>query len=345
MKRQELSNGALAAFFREMALLFPAKGTAGALAAMAKDSGGSDRKLLAAMAAGVKGSTLFSAMEQTGRFPAYACGLMKVGEQTGRIEEVLASLAAYYEGRERLNRRVRSALLYPAVMLLLMLAVIGVLLVRVLPIFDDVYASLGGRLTGVAGGLLALGRGLGRAMPVLWAVLAVGVVLAVCFAAVPSVREKLTALWSRALGDRGVARKLNNAHMVQAIAMGVATDKSQKKTLERAAGLMENVPRAKGRCAVCLKHMEEGMELEDALKESGLLTAHDYRLLRAAEVAGSKDAALEQIAAGLSEEGEAELEEKVSLVEPALVLVCSVLVGLILLSVMLPLMHIMSAIG
>ena len=345
MKRQELSNGALAAFFREMALLFPAKGTAAALASMAKDSSGSDRKLLAGMAAGVKGATLFSAMEETGRFPDYACGLMKVGEQTGRIEEVLASLASYYEGRERLGRRVRSALLYPAVMLLLMLAVIGVLLVRVLPIFDDVYASLGGRLTGVAGGLLALGRGLDRAMPVLWAVLAAGVVLAVCFAAVPAVREKLTALWSRALGDRGVARKLNNAHMVQAIAMGIATDKSQKKTLERAAGLMRDVPQAKGRCALCLKHMEEGMELEDALKESGLLSAHDYRLLRAAEVAGSKDAALEQIAAGLSEEGEAELEEKVSLVEPALVLVCSVLVGLILLSVMLPLMHIMSAIG
>ncbi len=57
-------------------------------------------------------------------------------------------------------------------MLVLMLLVIAVLLVRVLPIFDDVYASLGGRLTGVAGGLLALGRGLDAAMPVLWVVLA-----------------------------------------------------------------------------------------------------------------------------------------------------------------------------
>lgn len=54
---------------------------------------------------------------------------------------------------------------------------------------------------------------------------------------------------------------------------------------------------------------------------------------------------MEKIARDLGEEGEAALDALVSRVEPALVLVCSVLVGLILLSVMLPLMHIMSAIG
>ena len=54
---------------------------------------------------------------------------------------------------------------------------------------------------------------------------------------------------------------------------------------------------------------------------------------------------MEKIARDLSEEGEAALDALVSRVEPALVLVCSALVGLILLSVMLPLMHIMSVIG
>ena len=54
---------------------------------------------------------------------------------------------------------------------------------------------------------------------------------------------------------------------------------------------------------------------------------------------------MEKIARDLSEDSEAAVEEMVSRVEPALVLICSVLVGLILLSVMLPLMHIMSTIG
>ena len=54
---------------------------------------------------------------------------------------------------------------------------------------------------------------------------------------------------------------------------------------------------------------------------------------------------MSQIAGNLMEEGETALDTLVSRVEPALVLVCSILVGLILLSVMLPLMHIMAAIG
>ena len=52
-----------------------------------------------------------------------------------------------------------------------------------------------------------------------------------------------------------------------------------------------------------------------------------------------------RIAADLAQESDLALEERVSRIEPALVLTCSALVGLILLSVMLPLMHIMSAIG
>ena len=54
---------------------------------------------------------------------------------------------------------------------------------------------------------------------------------------------------------------------------------------------------------------------------------------------------MEKLAEDLTEESEYAIEAMVGRIEPALVLVCSLLVGLILLSVMLPLMHIMSAIG
>ena len=60
---------------------------------------------------------------------------------------------------------------------------------------------------------------------------------------------------------------------------------------------------------------------------------------------GAGDTSMEKIARDMAEESEAALEEVVNRVEPALVLVCSVLVGMILLSVMLPLMHIISAVG
>jgi len=90
---------------------------------------------------------------------------------------------------------------------------------------------------------------------------------------------------------------------------------------------------------------EQAKSLAEALKGSQVMPAAQCRLLELAQRSGAGDSAMEKIAADLSEESEYALEEAVSRVEPALVLVCSVLVGLILLSVMLPLMHIMAAIG
>jgi len=289
------------------------------------------------------GASLHDALRESGAFPAYVCGLIEVGERTGRTEEALAALSRYYEDRVRLNRRVQSALLYPAVMLALMLIVIGVLLVKVLPIFDDVYASLGGRLDGIAGGLLTLGRGLERAMPVLWVLLAVVAAIACAYALSESFRARLLGAWQRRWGDQGISRKLNNARLAQAMAMGMASGLPLEEAVALTAGLLEGG--AKERCLDCQHRLEEGETLSGALKSSGLLPPSQCRLLELGQRSGAGDASMEKIAHDLTEESEAALDALVGRVEPALVLVCSLLVGLILLSVMLPLMNIMAAIG
>ena len=218
MKHNSMSHGELSSLCLELSMLFHSGvGTGDALTLLAEESDPAYQAMLTAMADQVDlGSTLSAAMREAGRFPAYVCGLVEVGERAGRTEEALSALARYYERRARLDRRIKSALLYPAVMLLLMLVVIGVLLMKVLPIFDDVYASLGGRLTGVAAGLLTLGRWLEGAMPALFAVLAVLAALALLFAAVPSFRGTVLSAWRKSHGDKGVSRKLNNAKLAQA---------------------------------------------------------------------------------------------------------------------------------
>ena len=347
MEKNLISHEALSALCLELSMLFHAGVAAGdALTLLAEESDKAYQGMLSDMAGQMDmGSTLAAAMRETGRFPLYVCGLVEVGEQAGRTEEALEALARYYESRARLDRRIKSALLYPAVMLLLMLVVIGVLLVRVLPIFNDVYASLGGRLTGVAGGLLVLGRWLDGAMPVMWVLLAAVVVSLAAFAAVPAFRERLTVLWRKSQGDKGIARKMNDARLAQALSMGMASGMPVEEAVRLASGLLEDVPQAKARCVDCCARLDQGERVSTAMKESGLLPAGSCRLLELGQRGGAGDTAMEKIAAGLSEDSELALEEKVSRVEPALVLVCSILVGLILLSVMLPLMHIMSAIG
>ena len=305
-----------------------------------------DRAWLEEMARQVDdGASLAAALGGSGRFPDYVSGLLEMGERSGRTEEALRSLSVYYEERSRMERRLRSALLYPAVMLILMLAVIVILLAKVLPVFDEVYASLGGQLTGVAGGLLSLGRALDAAMPVLCALLVLIVAFLGAFAAVPSFRARIMGLWRRTRGDKGLSRMMSTARFAQALAMGLGSGLPLEEALGLAGQLQKDIPAAQARCQDCMQRLERGEDLAAAMSASGVLPGASCRLVALGQRSGTGDTVMEEVARRLSEESEYALEARVGQVEPALVLVTSLLVGAILLSVMLPLMNIMTAIG
>lgn len=347
MKNRLLTDMELSSLCGELSLLIHAGvGAADGLSLLAEESGGAQGELLSSMAKEADcGMPLSAAMRQTGRFPLYVVGLVEVGERSGHLEEALQALSRYYEERDRLDRQVRSSLLYPAVLLLVMLVVIVVLLVRVLPVFRDVYASLGGQLTGVAGGLLALGQALDAAMPVLCAVLALVVLGLGAFAASTSFRAWVLAWWHRRRGDKGVSRQMGDARFAQALAMGLRSGLPLEESLELSETLLGDVPAAVRRCRDCQSRLAQGAGLAEALRDSGALPAAACRLLALGLRSGTGDTVMEEIARRLSLESQEALEAKVARVEPALVLVTSVMVGVILLSVMLPLMHIMTAIG
>ena len=222
---------------------------------------------------------------------------------------------------------------------------IVVLLTQVLPVFDEVYAGLGGSLTGVAGGLLSLGRALDAAMPFLCVLLGLGIAALCLFAASYSFREWVLSLWRKLRGDKGMSRKLNTARFAQAFSMGLKSGLPLEDALDLSASLLESAPAAKARCLDCQTRLEKGAPLVKAMGESGVLPRSDCRLLELGMKSGAGDSTMGQISSRLSEESEAALEEKIGQVEPTLVVTASILIGLILLSVMLPLMHIMTAIG
>ena len=348
MKQLELSNIELSDLCRELGLLLHA-GVSLAdglylLSDETKDA--AHKEMLTQLARSVEqGCFLAQAFEQAGCFPVYITGLLQVGERVGRTEETLYALARYYEQQDRTNRHIRSALTYPAILLLLMTVVIVVLLSRVLPVFNEIYASLGGRLTGVAGGLLMLGRGLDRCMPILFGILVAGAVFFALFSLHRGFHKKVMDFVKVRFGDRGVFRSMNNARFAQALSMGFSSGMTLEESVDLAAVLLKDVPDAAKRCDQCRDLLAQGETLAHALGESCLMSVASCRLLTLGMRGGSADSVMDEIARRMQEEAQMELENMVAKIEPALVLVTSALVGVILLSVMLPLMNIMTAIG
>ena len=347
MKKIPLTNEEIGSFCRMLAhLLHAGIGVGDALVLAAEDEECPHRRaMLEELARSAdEGTPLSKALRYTGQFPVYVCALLEVGERAGRVEETLSALARYYEGRVQLDRRLRSALLYPAVLMLVLLCVVVILLVWVLPVFNDVYEQLGSGLTGVAGVLLDVGRWLKGALPVLCGILALLCLCAVVLALRPELRGLLLDGWRRRQRDAGVTGSIMRARFIQALAMAVSSGMGDWEAVELAGRLSEESDAFHTRCARCLEAVERGMPLAAALWETELLPRAECRLLEAGVRSGSGELALTHIAERMLEESEAALEARAARIEPALVVVMSLLVGAILLSVMLPLMNIMNAI-
>lgn len=348
MKQQILSHRDISSVTGPLALMIHSGIPVGdALSLLAEDEQNEElRTLFTEMGQNADyGVSLAQVMGNTGRFPTYVTALLEVGERTGRTEETLKALSDYYDQQERTQRRIRSALTYPLILLCLMLIVIVVLLSRVLPVFEEVYASLGGRLTGVAGGLLLLGQWLDNAMPLLCVLLTAVLGLVAAFSLHDGFRGKILAFWQEKRGDKGISRKMNDARFAQALAMGLASGLPLEEAAELSAALLKDIPAARMRFENCRTLLEGGIPLSQALHEADMLPRSACRLLEVSLRSGSGDATMSDIAASLAEDADLALEELVAKVEPTLVLLTSVLVGAILLAVMLPLMNIMSAIG
>lgn len=299
------------------------------------------KQILGSMAAGMDtGKTLSQVFRESEAFPTYVCTLIAVGETAGTLEQALEALASYYHNRARLAARLRSAIVYPTVLLLVLLTVMTVLLVWVLPVFDQVYAQLGAGLTGLAGAMLTLGVGIRKALP---AVLTVALLLLGALA-IPGIRNPIKISLQKHWGDNGVAGKINRARFLQALSMAFRSGMTPYEAAETAASLAET-PDFQRCCTQCCRSLEQGESLAQALRETGMLSAAHCRLLEAGARSGREEQILTQLAHQLLEESEEALQRQTEKIEPAIVVIACLLIGGVLLAVLLPLIHIMSAIG
>ncbi len=302
------------------------------LSMLAEGQGGHAETLLKALAGSTDiGNTLYFSLEESGAFPAYMINMVRLGEETGRLESVLASLSSYYDRMHKLGSSIRSSIFYPAVLFVLMLIVVGVLMTQVLPVFSDVSEQLGIETSAVASVLTRIGMFLSdNALFIL-----IGIVVLIAAAAF---------LIFKFFAKTKLGQTIATARFAFAAAMSISGGLDLDSVLRLAGNLTGN-PYVKSKVETCEKLIGEGESFENAVNKSELFSPIYSRMLTVGQRTGSTDIVMDEIARRYEEFVNDDIEQKIGRLEPILIIVLSLLVGLILLSVMLPLMNIMTAIG
>lgn len=290
------------------------------------------------------GGALHTALASTGNFPDYVVNMVEIGETTGSLDRVMESMTAFYEREEEVRRIVRNAVTYPLVMIAMMLAVIIILVVRVMPIFNEVFQGLGAQMTGFSLAVMNFGQALSRYSLVIVIIAAAVALVLWIFFSTKAGRRALERFRARFFLTRRLYAKISSGRFASAMALMLSSGMDTDQSLEMVHKLLKNQS-ARDKVAKCQKLLAEGMSFSDALSKVGMFTGVYARMVNVAYKTGSLDAIMEKLAERYEEETSTQIGNIISILEPSLVAVLSVIVGMILLSVMLPLMGIMATIG
>lgn len=343
-----LSNPELASFCGQLARIIHAGISAlEGLTILREDvPAGDGQKLLGDMIGTMESGGSFSdAVAAAGEvFPPYMRNMIRLGDQAGKLDDVLSSLASYYQREDELSRSIKSAVTYPLVMLGMMMAVMLVLIIKVMPVFEQVFRQLGSSLTGVGGAVLRMGQTMSR-YSVVFVVLAVALAGVCAYFFVSRKGRETVRHWStRFVGTRKLSEKIACARFADGMHLALSSGLNIDESLETVSQLVEHP--AVGKKVRSVRDMVAGGEsLSEAIGKTGIFTGVYARMVSIGVKTGTVDDVMAQIAREYDAQVEQDMADAIAKLEPTLVAVLSVAVGMILLSVMLPLMGIMSNIG
>ena len=283
-----------------------------------------------------KGVTLGEALANTNAFPAYMVDMIRLGEETGRLEEVLDSLSAYYERESAIKAGIRHAVTYPLIMTVMMLVVIIVIITQVVPVFSQIYEQLGSSLSGTALMLMNVSNFLNRNMLGLVSTVIVLAIAGFVFFRTPTGK---VLFQGRSLSMSISASRFANC-MYLALSSGLDTDRS----LEMAEKLIDN-PYMLRKINDCKKHIRNGEPFIKSLLLSGIFSKVYSSMMTIGFKTGAMDDIMQKISVAYEEETDERLRHFISILEPTLIVILSFFIGLILISFLLPLLGIMSSIG
>ena len=287
---------------------------------------------------------LYTAMEKTGVFPEYTLHMVEIGEQTGRLDETMEALAAYYQREEETLEAVKSAVTYPVAMLGMMLVIIVVLFVKVMPVFEQVYLQLGQEMTGIARNILNIGNWMRQSAIILAIIAVIFLILAIAVIFSEKIRKKVFEKVGNIGFMKKIAWKRARTRFASGMAMAVKSGLDIDESLLLAGKLVDHIS-LKKQIHQCQSLMKEGKLFPDALKEAHIFGGMQERLMVIGYETGAMDEVMEQAADLYQKELQDQIQKMIAILEPTLVGILCVIVGIILLSVMLPLVGIMAGIG
>ncbi|MFC6339277.1 type II secretion system F family protein [Pseudomonas sp. CCM 7891] len=310
---------------------------------------GSERRHLQVLVQGLKqeiaaGSSLAAALQkQPQHFDELYCHLIAAGEQAGALETLLERVAIHLEKNEQLKARIKKAMTYPLMVLIVATLVSAILLIHVVPQFQGLFAGVDAQLPGFTLMVIALSEFMQQA----WWALAMGLGagalgLRQAYRCSPDFRQRLDAGLLKVPLAGTLLKKSAVARYARTLSTTFAAGVPLVQALDSVAGAAGN-----GLFKQAINRMRQdvstGMQLNQTMAVSGLFPSMAIQMTAIGEESGALDSMLEKVASHYEADVDNLVDNLTSLMEPLTMVVLGGIVGALVVAMYLPIFQLGTA--
>jgi general secretion pathway protein F len=268
-------------------------------------------------------------------FPELYRATVGAGEQTGRLDDVLEKLADYTEHQQSIRQKIQQAMIYPTLMLVISITIIGFLLAFVIPKIIAVFADGGQALPTATRMLIGLSEGIQHVgLYIVLLLLGLGVAFKKSLAN-PRMKTRWHTFLLKLPGIRHIIITTNVARYSHTFAILFSAGVSVLDTMRVSASLVNHVimRRAFERATT---HVKEGMPISQALTQTTYFTPMATHLIASGEKSGQIAPLMERTATYLDGEMRRLIDTGLTLLEPLVILLMGGIILFIVLATLLP---------
>ena len=291
-----------------------------------------------------QGYSLHSVIEKYKFFPVYLTSMVKIAEQTGNLQDELERLSDYYEQTDRLNNKIKSAVTYPLILLVLMAGVILFLVLKVLPMFHEILLSLGGDIPVSTKIMIDLANILKTYALAIIGILIIAIALLLYYFKSQKNIESGDKILFKLPWINATYKKIISARLANAMTMMLKAGSSFDEALDMSKKSVGNAY-VESLLEAARLNIINGSDPVKELDNLGIFPVLFMKMLKIGHMTGELESSLSKISVIYDKEVEKSLSKITTMIEPALVTILSLIIGVVLFTVMLPLINIIAAIG
>jgi type II secretory pathway component PulF len=290
------------------------------------------------------GRSLYESLSTHREFPQYMLSIIKNAQESGTLDRELERLSDYYSKQDRLNSKIVKSVTYPIILLVLMMVVFGVLLVNVIPVFENILTSLGANIPPFSKFLFNFSSIIGNNLVGIIVTIIILTLILFLYFKTDAGKKSFDKFLIYSSITRNVYRKILGSKFSQAMGLMLGSGLTYEKSLLNTIEIFNNKV-VKERLEKNLDSFLNNMDFYEYLKNVDLFPDMFMRMVKVGSKTGEIDNVFLKISQIYEVNVDKALDKSASTIEPVLVGLLSVIIGGVLISVILPLVDILSAIG